>query len=117
MNESKKAIDFLNEYPHSATDHLLYVKLKHYFPFSIKEVNKTRMMYLNSVMEERSLPWKGKDYESIVVLSMIFDEFEEYRIGNYLVFTNQLQANVDLKPIQDKYSEMVNQRGKKISEI
>lgn len=46
---------------------------------------------------------------------MIFDEFEEYRISNYLIFTNQLQANVNLKPIQDKYTEMINQRGKKIS--
>jgi hypothetical protein len=72
---------------------------------------------LNSIIEERNLPWKGKDYENFVVLSMIFDEFDDYRIGNYLVFTNQLQANLDLSPIQDKYTEMVSQRGKKINEI
>jgi hypothetical protein len=36
VSETKKAIDFLNECSQTTTDHLLYVKLKYYFPFNIK---------------------------------------------------------------------------------
>lgn len=53
-----KAADFLNQYPQSQEEHFCYVRLKYYFPFNLKEINKTRIMYLNSIIEERNLPWK-----------------------------------------------------------
>lgn len=62
LNESIKVIDFLIQYPQSEEENLLYVKLKYYFPFNLKEINKTRIMYLNSLAEERHLPWKKEDY-------------------------------------------------------
>lgn len=58
FNESMKAADFLNQYPQSEEEHFCYVRLKYYFPFNLKEINKTRIMYLNSIIEERNLPWK-----------------------------------------------------------
>lgn len=47
---------------------------------------------------------------------MMFDEFEEYRIANFLVFTNQVNSeNVDLSKIQAKYSESAGKKGQKIN--
>lgn len=35
---------------------------------------------------------------------MMFDDFEEYRIGQYLKLTDQVKStDVNLKPIEDKY--------------
>lgn len=70
-----KAVDFLNQYSQNDNENILYVKLKCYFPFNLKELNKTRIMYLNSIAEERTLPWNKETYEQIVALAMMFDEF------------------------------------------
>jgi hypothetical protein len=73
---------------------------------------------LNCISEEKHLPWKAEDYENIVALSMLFDEFEEYRISNYLVLSNQAtNTNVDLSKIQAKYTEMVSNKSQKINEF
>lgn len=34
-----------------------------------------------------------------------------------MIITNQVQSNIDLTSIQQKYTEMANQKGKKICEI
>lgn len=69
------------------------------------------MFYLSSLTEERNLPWKKDEYENIVALSMYFDEFEEYRIENYILLS-RLSPNqkVDLTNIQNKYLELVKKK-------
>lgn len=49
LNENMKAVDFLNQYPQTGEQNFCYIRLKYYFPFHLKEVNKTRIMYLNSI--------------------------------------------------------------------
>jgi|JI9StandDraft_1071089.scaffolds.fasta_scaffold585492_1 hypothetical protein len=38
----------------------------------LKDINKTKLMYLNSIVEERHLPWRRDDYEEVVALGMLF---------------------------------------------
>lgn len=49
---------------------------------------------------------------------MMFEEFEEFRISNYLKITNQVnEKNLDLTSIQNKYKQMMGVKGQKIGEL
>jgi hypothetical protein len=49
---------------------------------------------------------------------MMFEEFEEYRITNYLKIANILkEEDLDLTPIQNKYKQMMAVKGQKIGEL
>lgn len=90
---------------------ILYLRLKNYFPFRIKMFNVTRLVYLNSVSEERLLPWFKDDYGEIVAQGMLFGEFEEDRLHNYLDMQGYKTGdNVDLSLIKAKYAEMTRQK-------
>ena len=118
INEYIKAIDFLNEFSQKESENILYVKLKHFFPFDLKQLNKVRIFYLTSVTEQKNLPWTKEQYQQLCALSMMFEEFQESRISHFLKISGQKKdQELDLAPIQAKYTQMVNSKGQKISEI
>lgn len=78
----------------------IYLKINHYFPFQLKDINTTRMVYLNMISDELTFPWVAEQYEFLVAQSMAYDDYEEVRIGNYLQITNQiLSPEPNMKPI------------------
>ena len=50
IQDNIKAIDFVNKNPQTETGNILYVRIKNYFPFSLKEINNTKTFYLNSLI-------------------------------------------------------------------
>ena len=49
---------------------------------------------------------------------MVFDEFEEFRIANFLKISgHNKNEQLDLGPMQAKYNKMITSKGQKVSEI
>ena len=63
-------------------------------------MNLVRLVYMNMIADERIYPWTPKQYEGVVIQSMMYDEFEETRMMNYLALTGQAKSkNPNIKPI------------------
>lgn len=65
-----------------------------------------------------TFPWKPEQYEFPVAQSMAYEDYEEVRIGNYLIFTKQQNnKNPNMKPVEEKFQVVVKEASKKICEF
>lgn len=64
----------LDSYNYAETKirHPIYLRINHYFPFMLKDLNTTRLVYLNMISDELDMPWKPEQYEFLVAQSMVY---------------------------------------------
>lgn len=110
MSERQKAIDYLS----INKDKSLMLRLRQYYPIKFTDINSLRIFYLNQISEEIRLPFRIEDYETIVTLGISFDEFEETRIGNYMLIGRKDKlGDEELRGIKKKLEEYALKEGDK----
>ena len=69
------------------------------------------------ISDQLTFPFTAEQYEFLVAQSMAYEDYEEIRIGNYLVFSGQQTSkSPDMKPVQEKFKAVAAQANKKLCE-
>jgi hypothetical protein len=73
LEERQKAVDVGGEGKGKRPE--VHLRVRQYYPIRFQDINSLRIFYMNMIGEEARMPLKQEECETLVALSISFDEF------------------------------------------